>query len=50
MIPKDSIDYYPTPHDLAKEMVRCAFERRAETDKPILEPSAGDGELVKAIY
>lgn len=54
MIPKDSIDFYPTPDDLADEMI---FALRAGDDgrglsrlpEPILEPSAGDGSIARAI-
>ena len=48
MIPNDSIDFYPTPDDLADDMIRAL---RASNDgsglsylpEPILEPSAGNG-------
>ena len=54
MIPKDSVDFYPTPDDLADEMV---FALRSGSDgrglsclpEPILEPSAGDGSIARAI-
>ena len=54
MIPNDSIDFYPTPDDLADDMIRAL---RASNDgsglsylpEPILEPSAGNGSIARAI-
>lgn len=54
MIPKDSIDFYPTPDALADDMI---YALRASDDgsglsylpQPILEPSAGDGAIARSI-
>lgn len=54
MIPNDSIDFYPTPDDLADDMIRAL---RASNDgsglsylpEPILEPSAGNGAIARAV-
>lgn len=52
MIPKDSIDFYPTPAALADRMVSSVLTRPygyAVFPGPILEPSAGDGAIAKAV-
>lgn len=52
MIPKDSIDFYPTPAALADRMVSSVLTRAygyAVFPGPILEPSAGDGAIAKAV-
>ena len=54
MIPNDSIDFYPTPDDLADDMIRALRESEdgsglAYLPEPILEPSAGDGSIARAI-
>lgn len=52
MIPKDSIDFYPTPASLADRMVSSVLTRPygyAVFPGPILEPSAGDGAIAKAV-
>ncbi len=52
MIPKDSIDFYPTPAALADRMVSSILTRPygyAVFPGPILEPSAGDGAIAKAV-
>lgn len=46
--------FYPTPDALAKEMVTIAFEnlpkeKRFSSDYTILEPSAGDGRLIRMV-
>ena len=52
MIPNDSKDYYPTPPELAAELLSglkigvLPFDHAAG---PILEPSAGSGDLARAI-
>ena len=47
MIPNDSKDYYPTPPALAAELL-SGLEIE-HTGGPILEPSAGSGDLARAI-
>ena len=52
MIPKDSVDFYPTPAELADRMVSSILlseYRAAVFPGPILEPSAGDGAIAKAV-
>lgn len=53
MIPRDSIDFYPTPDDLANELVGSAMQRDKYGHRyfpgPVLEPSAGNGSLAFAI-
>lgn len=53
MIPRDSIDFYPTPDDLASEVVSSAMVRGQYGNRylpgPVLEPSAGNGALAFAI-
>lgn len=52
MIPKDSVDFYPTPAALADRMVSSILTRAygyAVFHGPILEPSAGDGAIAKAV-
>ena len=52
MIPKDSVDFYPTPAELADRMVSSILTRTygyAVFPGPILEPSAGDGAIAKAV-
>lgn len=52
MIPKDSVDFYPTPAALANRMVSSILTRPygyAVFPGPILEPSAGDGAIAKAV-
>ena len=52
MIPKDSVDFYPTPAALADRMVSSILTRPygyAVFPGPILEPSAGDGAIAKAV-
>lgn len=53
MIPRDSIDFYPTPDDLANELVGSAMQRSEYGHRyfpgPVLEPSAGNGALAFAI-
>lgn len=49
---EDTIDYFPTPAELAEEMVNSiAIHKRdyAYAPGPILEPSAGTGNLVNAM-
>lgn len=51
--PNDSRDFYPTPDDLAHDMVRSLNRDGAHLPSlplPILEPSAGDGALARAIH
>lgn len=52
--PNDSLDFYPTPDNLAWEMAHSiqTYESgyRAAYPAPILEPSAGDGALARAIH
>ena len=52
MIPNDSKDYYPTPPALAAELL-AGLEIDGHSIKyaggPILEPSAGSGDLARAI-
>ena len=53
MIPNDSIDFYPTPDDLADDMIHAL---RASNDgsglsklpEPLTAPSAGHGALARA--
>lgn len=47
MIPHDSKDYYPTPAALAAEL--CAGLDLYHKGGPVLEPSAGSGDLARAI-
>lgn len=47
MIPNDSKDYYPTPPELAATLCAGLFDRYEYG--PILEPSAGSGDLARAI-
>lgn len=47
MIPNDSKDYYPTPPALAAELLSGL--NIEYTGGPILEPSAGSGDLARAI-
>lgn len=47
MIPNDSKDYYPTPPGLAAALCAGLFDRHE--GGPILEPSAGSGDLARAI-
>ena len=47
MIPNDSKDYYPTPPALAAELLSGL--KIEYTGGPILEPSAGSGDLARAI-
>ena len=53
MIPRDSIDFYPTPDDLANELVGSAMRPDKYGHRcflgPVLEPSAGNGSLAFAI-
>ena len=52
MIPKDSIDFYPTPAALADRMISSVMGSkygRSFFPGPILEPSAGDGAIAKAV-
>lgn len=54
MIPRDSIDFYPTPPALADELARSALldgggHRYNRYPGAVLEPSAGDGALAFAI-
>lgn len=54
MIPRDSIDYYPTPDSLAFDLAYSALPsnewgRVKRYPGPILEPSAGSGSLAFAI-
>ena len=54
MIPRDSIDFYPTPPALADELARSALldgggHRYNRYPGAVLEPSAGDGSLAFAI-
>lgn len=46
--PDDELSYFRTPDDLADLMVDSAFIQHA--DARVLEPSAGDGRIVRAIY
>lgn len=53
--PNDSLDFYPTPDNLAWDMAHSiedytAHGYRAAYPAPILEPSAGDGALARAIH
>lgn len=51
--PNDSMDFYPTPANLAWEMVRSikvTANGWGTYPTPILEPSAGDGALARAIH
>ena len=51
--PNDSLDFFPTPDNLAWEMVHSlettvhGFQR---FPAPVLEPSAGDGALARQIH
>lgn len=50
--PNDSLDFYPTPDSLAFDMVFSLREVKSgftTYPKPILEPSAGDALLRRAI-
>lgn len=47
MIPNDSKDYYPTPPELAATLCAGLFDRYEYG--PILEPSAGSGDLAREI-
>lgn len=50
---EDTVDYYPTPEELATIMVTKISEKTRQfyhAPGPILEPSAGTGSLVKAMY
>lgn len=52
MIPNDSKDYYPTPPALAAELLACLKIDGHSIEYaggPILEPSAGSGDLARAI-
>ena len=52
MIPNDSKDYYPTPPALAAELLaglRIDGQPLEYAGGPILEPSAGSGDLARAI-
>lgn len=54
MIPRDSVDYYPTPDSLAFDLAYSALPsnewgRVKRYPGPILEPSAGSGSLAFAI-
>lgn len=54
MIPHDSVDFYPTPDSLADELARSVmpaneFGRLRSYPGPILEPSAGTGNLAFAL-
>ena len=49
---EDTVDYYPTPEELATIMVTKISEKTRQfyhAPGPILEPSAGTGSLVKAM-
>lgn len=49
---EDTIDYFPTPNDLAEQMAKSIAKKVHNINLapgPILEPSAGTGNLVKAI-
>lgn len=52
--PNDSLDFYPTPDSLAWDMAHSIQDYtngyRAAYPAPILEPSAGDGALARAIH
>lgn len=51
--PNDSRDFYPTPDDLAWKMVHGLYSNCygwKHLPQPILEPSAGDGALARAIH
>ena len=52
--PNDSLDFYPTPDNLAWEMAHSIQDYtngyRAAYPAPVLEPSAGDGALARAIH
>ena len=48
----DTIDYFPTPNDLAEQMAKSIAKKVHNINLapgPILEPSAGTGNLVKAM-
>ena len=52
MIPNDSKDYYPTPPALAAELLaglKIDGHSIEYAGGPILEPSAGSGDLARAI-
>ena len=52
MIPNDSKDYYPTPPALAAELLaglKIAGHSIEYAGGPILEPSAGSGDLARAM-
>ena len=52
MIPNDSKDYYPTPPALAAELLaglKIDGLPLKRAGGPILEPSAGSGDLARAI-
>lgn len=49
---EDTIDYFPTPNDLAEQMAKSIAKKVHNINLapgPILEPSAGTGNLVKAM-
>jgi predicted RNA methylase len=46
----DSIQFYPTPSDLAARMIAKFTVPPFDRDARVLEPSAGDGALAIAIY
>ena len=49
--PNDALDFYPTPDNLAWKMVHSLREGKYNTlPVPILEPSAGDGALARAVH
>ena len=51
--PNDSRDFYPTPDDLAWKMVHGLYSNCygwKHLPQPILEPSAGDGALARALH
>jgi len=43
VVPKDDFDFFPTPPDLAEEVV---FQARIQDGMSVLEPSAGDGAIL----
>lgn len=49
--PNDALDFYPTPDNLAWKMIHSLREGKYNTlPVPILEPSAGDGALARAVH
>lgn len=51
MIPKDSLDFYPTPDSLAWDMVySLSGSLHSSLPIPILEPSAGDGAIARQVH